>query len=87
MDPAPDFGYDTYKGCGRLKGKVGMLWSLWPVCQSSLAYTWCQHAPAYSKRMLRLAESTCNGSRQWDWQGGRSSICEGGCGRCYLLPL
>lgn len=24
MDPAPDFGYDTYKGCGRLKGKVRM---------------------------------------------------------------
>ena len=24
MDPAPDFGYDTYKGCGRLKGKVCM---------------------------------------------------------------
>ena len=22
MNPKPDFGYETYKGCGRLKGKV-----------------------------------------------------------------
>ncbi|CAL5227012.1 g9903 [Coccomyxa viridis] len=25
MDPAPDFGYDTYKGCGRLKGKKALV--------------------------------------------------------------
>lgn len=23
MDPPPDFGYDDYKGTGKLKGKVG----------------------------------------------------------------
>lgn len=23
MDPAPDYGYDDYKGAGKLKNKVG----------------------------------------------------------------
>lgn len=38
MSPNPDFGYDTYKGYGRLKGKVLTFsssvksWSLWHYC-------------------------------------------------------
>ena len=28
MDPAPDFGYDSYKGSGKLKNKVCVLYAL-----------------------------------------------------------
>lgn len=28
MDPKPDYGYDTYKGSGKMKGKVRLLAAL-----------------------------------------------------------
>ena len=39
MSPNPDFGYDTYKGYGRLKGKVSSFdisVKIWPLLHCSM---------------------------------------------------
>lgn len=52
MDPKPDYGYDSYKGSGKLKGKVRVPMALRHYTTVLSRHALCKSTPCGRKRLL-----------------------------------